>query len=316
MIKHLLTFARQSEGEDSPLYIVPLIKENLRVIRSLVPSNVRLVENITGCGEIVNTMPCDVQQIIINLINNANSAMQPHGGTLTVTLDAVELQENLPTMTGMLQPGKYVYLQVSDTGCGMEEEVLEHIFEPFFTTKKNGEGNGLGLSMLHGSVLRCGGRIHVESTPGKGTVFNIYWPQCPEKTIPVPTTLERVSGEGVSVVIIDDRPDFNEVLAINLHNHDYEVTTFVEPADALDFLKEHDRRVNIVIVDYMMPEMNGEEFAQAVHEIQPELPIILLTGFEGDVSEENASEHGFCTVFEKPVEIERLSHALRQHARR
>ncbi len=316
LIRHLLTFARQGEGEDGPLYIAPLIKENMRALRSFLPSNIQVVENNSLKKEIIKGLPCDIQQILVNLLNNANQAMQPAGGVIELTLDTITLQEKRSVSTGILEAGGYVRLCVRDTGCGMDKEVLPHIFEPFFSTKESGTGTGLGLSMVHGSILRMGGQIHVESEPGKGTVFHIYLPQVFSEPDFEPAAFERVSGEGISVIVVDDMADFNDLLAINLKSHDYQVTTFSDAFEALEYFRADGGRADIVVVDYMMPFINGKDFTRQLHEMRPDLPVVLLTGYTSEITKENAREHGFCAIFTKPIEVDRLSNALFTLARR
>lgn len=316
LIKHLLTFTRQNNTESGPLDIASLIKEQVKLIRAFFPSNVKVIENDLTGREIVTSDPSEVQQIVVNILNNANQALQPDGGTIEITLDTCTLTEDFIASTGLLKPGKYVRFQVRDTGAGMGEEVLHRIFDPFFTTKEEGEGTGLGLSMVHRSVLRAGGQVHVQSVPGDGTVFDVYWPEAPAEALPEPVEYERVSGSGISVLVVDDLADFNALLAINLRNHGYAVTAFSEVVEALDHFRCHPDAFNIAVVDYMMPKMNGKELARRLHELQPDLPVILLSGYATGISTENAEKNGFCAMFDKPVEIERLSRDLARLARR
>ena len=170
--------------------------------------------------------------------------------------------------------------------------------------------------MVHGSILRMGGQIHVESEPGKGTVFHLYLPQVFSELDFEPAALERVSGEGISVIVVDDMADFNDLLAINLKSHDYQVTTFSDAFEALEYFRVDGGNADIVIVDYMMPFINGKDFTRQLHEMRPDLPVVLLTGYTSDVTKENAQEHGFCAIFTKPIEVDRLSNALFTLARR
>lgn len=316
LIKHLLTFARKGDGEDGPLYIVPLIKENIQALRALLPSNVQIVENNTLKKEMIKGIPCDIQQIMVNLLNNANHALQPAGGTIEITLETVTLENQLPVTTGMLEAGRYVLLRVRDTGCGMDKEVLNRIFEPFYTTKDSGAGTGLGLSMVRNSVLRTGGQIHVQSEPQQGTVFDIYLPQILCESIIEPVAFERASGKGISVIIVDDMVDFNDLLAINLQNHHYKVTKFSDAIEALDYFRVNGRIADIVIVDYMMPMINGVDFTRELHAMHPDLPVVLLSGYSCGITKENAHEYGFCDIFTKPIKVEHLSRALVPLARR
>lgn len=316
LIKHLLMFTRQGTSEQGSLCVAPLIKEQIKVIRSFIPSNVQLVENIAVDKEIIIADPSEIQQIVVNILNNANHAMKPDGGTLEISLESCTLKDAYIAQTGMLKPGDYIRLRVRDTGCGMTDDVLKRIFDPFFTTKEVGEGTGLGLPMVHGSVLRSGGQIDVSSTPGQGSTFDIYWPEAPPEALSEPETHERVSGKGITVLVIDDLSDFNDLLAMNLSNRGYVVRAFSEVMEALDYFKENAPAIDVAVVDYMMPGMNGKELAEVMHAVRPDLPVILLSGYASGITNINAHEHGFAAMLDKPVEIEELSRDLAKLAAR
>ena len=198
----MLTFTRQSSSESGPLNIASLIKEQIKLVRAFIPSNVRLIENIEVDQEIITADPSEIQQIVVNILNNANQALQPEGGVIEVTLDSCVLEEDLIATTGLLKAGRYIRFRTRDTGVGMSEEILHRIFDPFFTTKEMGDGTGLGLSMVHRSVQRAGGQVHVPSMPQDGSEFDVYWPEAPPG-LPEAVSHERVSGKGISVLLID-----------------------------------------------------------------------------------------------------------------
>lgn len=313
MMKRLLTFARMNPGEAGPLYIASMINEQVKFMHTYLPSNVEVIPQVDIVDEVIIAEPSEVQQIFVNLVNNANAAMQPAGGTLEVLLEEVCLNTEMLVTTGILPPGNYVRLRVGDSGCGMDLDTQHCMFDPFFTTKAPGEGTGLGLPMIHGSVLNAGGQIHVESAPGKGTTIDIFWPQAaPGTVVGEESRHEAASGEGISVMVIDDMTDFKELLALNLKSHGFIVDAFEDASEALARFAENPSATDIAVVDFMMPGMNGEELARAMHELRPELPVILLSGYASGITNENAREHGFCAMFEKPVEMSKLSRLLVQ----
>lgn len=316
LVRRLLSFVRMSPGEISPLTIGPLIKEQMKVVRSFIPTNVEIREAIRLDQEVILADAGDIQQIIVNLLNNANLAMQPNGGVLTVQAQPCTIDPPQDLSTGTLQPGRYLQLSVTDTGCGMDESVRMRAFEPFFTTRGVGEGTGLGLAMIHRTVIQAGGQIMLTSEPGQGTQVDIYWPLIePEVSKRHVPQRERTSGKGISVMIIDDLLDFLDLLSQNLQNRGFTVSTFSEAQSALDFFRTHIESIDVVVVDYMMPKMNGKQLAEALHELRPDLPVVLLTGYASTITAENAAEHGFSGVFEKPLEISLLSDHLIQIVR-
>jgi len=310
LIKRLLIFSRQGVSEPSPLEPAPLLKEQMKVIRSYLPSNIAISDFIDMDAGFILGEPIEIQQILFNLCTNANHAMQPEGGSLEIRLDAAVIMEERVVNAGILKPGEYVHLSVTDSGCGMEESVLKRIFEPFFTTKDVGMGTGLGLPMVHGSVTRSGGAIEVSSVLGKGSKFDVYWPQLVYEVSEVKEPAELPKGDGRMVLIVDDMVDFKELLEANLTVHGFRTAGFIEVNGALDFFRKNSGQVDIALVDYMMPGMNGNELAERLHEIRPDLPVVLVSGYSSSVTEENATEYGFAAAISKPVETAHLLHTI------
>lgn len=311
MVKRLLTFARKNVGETGPLHIASMIQEQAKFMHSYLPSNVTVQEDIRVTDEIIIADAAEVQQAFVNLVNNSNYAMQPGGGTLEIGLETVTVERPVMVTTGSLVPGSYVRLRIGDTGYGMDAETQLRMFDPFFSTKAPGEGTGLGLPMVHGSVLRLGGQIDVQSEPGRGTRIDLYWPRAEEGTIiPEQSRHEPVQGRGISVLIIDDLADFVELLKLNLEYYGFRVIAFEDSKAAFAYFKKDPAATDVVVVDFMMPGMNGEELAQEMHALRPDLPIVLLSGYSSGIKSENAGHHGFCGMFEKPVEMAKLTQLL------
>ena len=310
LIKRLLVFSRQGVSEPSPLEPAPLVSEQMKVIRSYLPSNIAISDSIDGNAGYVLGAPIEIQQIVFNLCTNANHAMQPEGGALEIGVDCIVVEEKRPLTVGMLDPGEYVRLYVRDTGCGMDETIKKRIFEPFFTTKEVGMGTGLGLPMVHGSVMRSGGAIEVTSAPGEGSQFNIYWPKLVYESQEEVKQIDIPDGNGRMVLVVDDMVDFKELVEVSLTVHGFRTVGFADTTKALDFFQENSDSVDIALVDYMMPGMNGSELAARLHEIRPYLPVVLVSGYSCSVTEENATAYGFAAAISKPIETARLIQTL------
>jgi PAS domain S-box-containing protein len=310
LIKRLLVFSRQGVSESSPLEPSSLVREQMKVIRSYLPSNIAISDFIDPDAGYVLGAPIEIQQIVFNLCTNANHAMQPKGGALEIGIGRVVVEQERLLTVGVLAPGDYVRLYVCDTGCGMDAAILKRIFEPFFTTKEAGMGTGLGLPMIHGSVMQSGGAIEVTSTPGKGSRFDLYWPRLACEPQQEPSVIDIPDGGGRTVLVVDDMVDFKELLEVNLTAHGFKAEGFTEVYTALDFFKGNSDTIDIALVDYMMPGMNGGELAERLHEIKPGLPVIMLSGYSSDVTEENAAMHGFEAVISKPVETAHLINTI------
>ena len=306
LIKRLLIFSRQGVSESSPLEPSSLVREQMKVIRSYLPSNIAISDFIDPDAGYVLGAPIEIQQIVFNLCTNANHAMQPAGGALEIGIGSVVVEQEQTLTAGVLKPGDYVRLYVRDTGCGMDAAILKRIFEPFFTTKEAGMGTGLGLPMIHGSVMQSGGAIEVTSAPGKGSRFDLYWPRLTCEPKQEPRTIDIPDGGGKTVLVVDDMVDFKELLEVNLTAHGFTTEGFTEVFTALDFFQDNSDAIDIALVDYMMPGMNGSELAGRLHEIKPGLPIVMLSGYSCNVTDENAAEYGFAAVISKPVETSHL----------
>lgn len=312
MIKRLLTFSRKQAGEMRPVEVAPIIREQAALMRNYIPSNIAIIDNILLDKEIIIADSVELQQAFVNLVNNANYAMQPEGGELEIGLDKVCIDNELLATTGMLTTGDYIRLRIRDTGCGMDSDTQMRMFDPFYTTKAADEGTGLGLPMVHGSVLRAGGQIQVESAPGKGTEISLYLPMAEETAQGIEeVSLEMpVSGKGISVMVVDDMADFSDLLTMNLEYFGFEVCSFSDPEEAMAFFSANPDRIKIAVLDYMMPGMNGKDLGMALKNIRPGLPMVLLSGYACGITNENARDFGFNAMFDKPVEISTLARML------
>ncbi len=303
LIKRLLTFARQKTGVSGPLYVAPLLQEQVELLRKRLPDNIFLKDTIDEESEVITAELGAFEGMVEGLVDNAVRAMQPGGGELEITLENVILERERQVATGILAPGSYVLLSVSDTGYGMEPSVQQRIFDPFFTTRKMGEGIGIGLTEVHGNVRRAGGHIGVESILGRGTRIDIYWPWAAQKVTVPPAVRPSISGAGLSVLLIDDTDDFVTLIRMELMQNGFKVYAFRDPEKAIKQIRDNLACVDVAVVDYIMPGMSGAEVAQALHDLRPDLPLVLLTGYSSDITRENAREYGFQEVVEKPVRM-------------
>ncbi len=304
LIKRLLTFARQKTGVSGPLYAVPLLQAQLERLRAGLPGNIRVKDRIDLECDVITVDPASFESMVDGLVDNARRAMQPDGGDLDISLENVRIETKKNVATGILEPGRYVLLRVSDTGCGMDAKVRRRIFEPFYTTRNMEEGVGLALSEVYGNVLEAGGQIDVESAPAHGTRMNVYWPRATGgDTAPVPAA-RAISGAGISVLLIDDAEDFVTMMKMELVQNGFKVVSFDDPETALGHVGEDPVSIDIAVVDYSMPGMNGVDLARALHGVRPNLPVVLLTGYaSAAITRDTAQQQGFDAVVEKPVRM-------------
>ena len=312
LVQQILTFSRQSDQERKPIKIQNIITETLRLLRASIPASIEIIHKIQDdCGHIMGD-PTQIHQVIMNLCTNAYQAMQDKGGKLEVILTEIDVgYEEMIDKVGM-QPGKHLRLLVKDEGCGMEASVLDRIFEPYYTTKEQGKGTGLGLSVIHGIVKNHGGDITVKSTPGKGTIFQVYLPliEDVDPDVEFESTDGAIKGEE-RILLVDDEEQIVAMEQQMLENLGYRVTARTDSAEALKVFAEHPQNFDLVITDMTMPHMTGDQLAQKMLDIEPNIPVILCTGFNQGITEEKALAMGIQKFVMKPVVKKELATTIR-----
>ena len=209
-------------------------------------------------------------------------------------------------------PGDYINLAVADTGPGMDADVVSRIFEPYFTTKEKGEGTGLGLFVVHGIVQRFNGWMDVESQPGKGTVFSIYFPRIEEESVDDLSTLQTHPTGTETILLVDDDKRVVEMTSELLGALDYRVIPAAGGDEALQLFAEIPNNIDLVITDQTMPGITGEVLSTRLREIKPGIPIIICTGYSETMNPRKASEVGINGFLMKPVEMRQLACMIRQ----
>ncbi len=312
LVKQILTFSRKSDQNLKPIRIQFVINEVLKLLRSSIPTTIEIRQNINPDCETVLADPTEIHQLIMNVCTNAYQAMRKAGGVLNISLQSIELTEKDFEKKIHLEPGSYLILEIADTGIGMTKDVQDRIFEPYFTTKGKGEGTGLGMAVVHGIVTRLQGDISVYSEQGQGTSFEIYLPtveaqveEIQEDLIgPVPIGNERI-------LIVDDDPRIVQLSRKMLEYLGYEVTAFTNSMETLHEFKKGPGNFDLVITDMTMPNMTGAELSKQILTIQPDMPIILCTGFSEMMNEEKANSLGIRAFIMKPVNRTDLAESVR-----
>ena len=310
LVSQILTFSRETETSYSPLELPTLIKESLKMLRSVIPRTIEIRHDIIKSG-LINSDPTQIHQLMMNLCINAAHAMDENGGVLSVILDTVHVNDDASEPN--IAHGSYLKLSISDTGHGMTPEVMEKIFEPYFTTKELGRGTGLGLSVVHGIVKSHGGVITCESTPGKGTTFNIYLPELVIGTEVHKSTIEETLPVGTErILYIDDEPALTSLAEKMLSKLGYDVTTMTSSHGALNIFKARPDAFDLVITDMTMPGMTGDRVAQNFLEIRQDIPIIICSGYSEHISQEKAKSIGIRKFVMKPLEMRELAMTIRK----
>ena len=303
LVKQILTFSRQQTGDRKPIEIGSVIREGLKMLRSLIPQSIEMHENLRFAEAVVLADPTQMHQIIMNLGTNAYHAMRETGGILGVELDQVFLSRDNPQVENLhLAPGAYAVLRVSDSGTGMERAVLERIFDPYYTTKDKDNGTGMGLAVVHGIVKSHGGYIAVTSEPGHGSTFQVFLPLVVRQgSAESDGTMEEIRGGSEHLLLVDDEKAILDIEERMLNGLGYRVTAVSKPQQALEIFSHDPNGFDLVMTDMTMPTMNGAQLIQEILAIRPDIPVILCTGFSELMNEEKAKEIGVSQYIMKPV---------------
>lgn len=297
IVKQILTFSRKTTTDMKPQFIHDQVLEYLSLERASFSANIRIKHDIDmDCGMVL----CDktqIHQIIINLCNNAQHAMEEEGGTLSVGLHQIKAAiENGDVETDFLE------LTISDTGHGIGSSDLERIFDPFFTTKQLGQGTGLGLSVIHGIVEMIGGQIFVTSAVDEGTKFRILLPvvETEEELQPIQKSEAKAVGFNKSILLVDDEDSIRIATEVALSRKGFIVNSAEDGKQAAELMKEHPSRFDLVITDLTMPNLSGADLTREIRKLNLDIPVILSTGKLGIEDEKDFKDIGITAFIQKP----------------
>ncbi len=311
LVKQIVTFSRTTAKERKPLQLSTVVEGVLKLLRASLPSTVDLRFMVESESGTVLADPTQIQQIVVNLCTNAVQAMEDRG-LLKISLSDFSFESPPEAPVPDMKPGAYLRLSVSDTGRGMSKEVMEHIFDPFFTTKGQGQGTGLGLSVVHGIVKSHDGAITVESEPGKGSTLTVYLPRVGRATASGADREASVPGGNERILFIDDEESIIEMGEGMLKRMGYRVVPRTNGLEALDLFKANPKGFDLIITDQTMPHMTGVELAREMLGIRSDIPIILATGFSQRVDAESAKAAGIRALVMKPLTRSEIAHAIRE----
>ena len=313
LVQQILTFSRQKTTEYRPIKIQPILEEVVELLRSTISQEIEIKLDADPNCRAIHGDSTQIHQIVMNLVTNASHAMAENGGQLSINLRELDLSaEDAKALP--LKPGRVACMLVTDTGVGMPPDLVAKIFDPFFTTKEKGKGTGMGLSVVHGIVTKMNGCIQVNSSPGKGTEFNIYFPIKPEhllsnteKTLFPPSLYPGTER----ILLVDDDEAILSMVKKALEIQGYNVTAKNKPREALKTFATTPDAFDMVISDMSMPGMSGDILAANMLELRPDVPILLCTGFSEKITPERAKKMGIKDLLMKPVLLPELAQTIR-----
>ena len=309
LTRQLLTFARKAETRVEQVDVNAIITDTLQLFQRSVSKGIVVQTRLTEDPTDVNGDEGQIQQALLNLFLNARDAM-PDGGTLTVTTASLDVEADAAAQFSAPRPGPFVRIDVADTGTGIDPAIQQRVFEPFFTTKD--QGTGLGLSVLYGVVQNHGGFITLDSQPGHGTRFGVFLPRTGLKPpVPRPRRPLRPPRGTEHVLVVDDEVSLCEVTREMLTGLGYTVTVVHDGRSAVDTYRTRRASIDLVLLDVNMPEMGGEKAFTLLREMNPALPIIILTGYGRAVVETSRFSSPIDGFMQKPFQLEELAVRVR-----
>jgi nitrogen-specific signal transduction histidine kinase/CheY-like chemotaxis protein len=312
LVQQILTFSRQNGQELKPLKVQILIKEALKLLRATIPSSIEINSSIDEeCG-LVKGDPTQIHQVIMNLCTNAYHALQDNSGKIEVCLKEANLSYEQSSERIGLKVGRHLELIVKDNGHGMTHQVMERIFDPYYTTKELGKGTGLGLSVIHGIIKNHGGDISVSSQPDAGSMFSVYLPIIDDIDVEIePVQTVGVTKGNERILLIDDEEQIIDLERRILERLGYKVTSKTDSLEALEEFSARPDGFDLVITDMTMPKINGDRLARKLMDINPQIPVILCTGFNEAITEEKALSMGIGKFVMKPIVKDELAYTVR-----
>jgi PAS domain S-box-containing protein len=307
----LLAFSRRQVIHPRLLDLNGIVRDLERMLQRVIGEDIALVSRLAPGSLVVLGDRSQLEQLIMNVVVNARDAM-PQGGSIELATGERTLDESFAQRHRGARAGRYCFLEISDTGCGMDEVVLSRIFEPFFTTKELGKGTGLGMSIVYGVVKQGGGYVNVESEPGKGTRICVFLPHREG----VPEALQRAVAQPAApgserVLVVEDEEPLRRMLVSVLTARGYEVTAAADPESALRIAREAAGRFDLVVSDVVMPGMNGRQMLDRMRREWPGIAVLFVSGYPGDTVLDHGLEGQFAFL-PKPFTLDELLGKVRE----
>ncbi len=314
LVQQILAFSQQQRQERQVIELGPTVQEAVSLLRAVIPATVELVITIDAATPTVLADPTQLNQVIVNLCTNAWHALDDQPGRIEVRLESVHLDGTTAGRLDGMRPGRVACLSVIDSGKGMDAVTLARIFDPFFTTKEPDKGTGLGLSVVHGIVRGHDGAIAVDSQPGRGTTFRVYFPAAASVASMPASTQAPLQGAGQHILYLDDEEPLVFLARRMLERMGYRVTGFTRPAEAMQAFRDNPHQFDLVITDLNMSGVSGLRIAADMLKVRPDMPVALCSGHVSEQLRQQATQVGIRKVLYKPNTIEELSTVIHQLA--
>ncbi|HEU4403171.1 MAG TPA: PAS domain S-box protein [Candidatus Polarisedimenticolia bacterium] len=313
LTRQLLAFSRRQVLRPEVLDLNAVVAGMDQMLRRLIGEDIELMTALSPALGMVRADPGQIEQVIMNLAVNSRDAM-PRGGKLTIETGNIDLDETYARGHAEARPGAYVMLAVSDTGEGMDAETRAHLFEPFFTTKGQGEGTGLGLSMVYGIVKQSGGNVWVYTEPGHGTTVKVYLPHVARgaERVAAPAVASGPAHGDETVLLVEDEEVVRSLAREILEMHGYSVLVARDGLEALQICERHPGRIHLLLTDVVMPRMNGRDLVERAAPMRPDMRILFMSGYTSDTIVHHGVLDPGTAYLQKPFSVDGLAHRVRE----
>jgi nitrogen-specific signal transduction histidine kinase/CheY-like chemotaxis protein len=311
LTRQLLAFSRNQVIQVKPTNLTAVVRGCEDLLRRVLREDIELDTNLDPVLGLVMADLSQMQQVLMNLVVNARDAM-PSGGSLRIEAVNAELEKPVDAYGSQIDPGSYVMLRVRDTGLGMDAPTRERIFEPFFTTKAAGNGTGLGLSTVFGIVKQAGGRIQVESEPGKGSTFSVYFPRTTAELVVEPIViLEKASGSE-TILVVEDREALRRLICDVLDRRGFQILEAKNAKEAIDLAAGREESIQLIVTDLVMPGLSGDRMVDEILAARPATKVLFISGYGDDRIADRISRSSNTGFLQKPFTPDQLVGKVRE----
>ena len=312
IVRQLLTFCRKTESTPKPMHLIPIFEDVLRFIRATIPTTIDIRHEMLAREDTICSDPTVIYQVLMNLCSNAADAMEQTGGAILIRMQNIFLDSAMPDIPPDVASGKYIQLMVTDTGPGINPAVINRIFDPYFTTKEVGKGTGMGLAVVQGIVKSHNGAVAISNRPGRGATFTVYLPLSDAPTSEETWKPKILELGDETILFVDDEKSIVDMCSEMLTRLGYRVETAMTPLAALDKFQSNPKHFDLVITDMTMPQMTGLQLTKRIKAVNPNIPVVLCTGFSAYITPENAEAMGIQGYLMKPIVKLEMAKTVRQ----
>ena len=313
LIRQILTFSGRAKPQKVCVDLAQVTRDTASFVRVLLHNGIDIECQTPQNPAVVLADAAQLHEVVLNLCTNAIAAMEGQSeGVLSLAVESVPGTAEELRSLALLEPRACYRLTVRDTGTGIAPKDLEHIFEPFYTTKAVGKGTGLGLAVVHTVVEAHDGAIHIDSAPGQGTEFHIYFPRADGDVETATETACGGRGRGEHILLVDDEVLILSLATRALRSLGYQVTGAGNGQEALEIFEANPNAFDLVLTDLTMPVMSGDQFARAVLQMRSDVPVIICSGYGEEIAASGFGSIGVRTYLRKPIRIRELTAAVRR----